>query len=252
MPATARDRGCPHTSRPGIVWGCSFLFIKVLARVLDAFRRRLRALRAGRDHAASSSRASPRPITRGTHRVASSLGGGALSQHHPGNTLAVAETRTTSIVAGIINALTPLTTLFFMLVVFRDEPMQRYQLVGLGVGLCGVFVVLGVWQGLGRNPWWAVAALLGCRHALRRLVSLHAVDTSSRRDSHPSPSRARSSSSRRSRCCPRFSIDGTNGHWSRRRPVLRVLALWASSAAGSPSCGTSASSPPPEAPSRAP
>ena len=50
----------------------------------------------------------------------------------PGILFAVAETRTTSVVAGIINALTPLTTLFFMLAVFRDEPMKRFQLVGLG------------------------------------------------------------------------------------------------------------------------
>ncbi len=79
----------------------------------------------------------------------------------PGILFAVAETRTTSIVAGIINALTPLTTLFFMLAVFRDEPMKRFQLVGLAVGLCGVLIVLGVWQGFGKNPWWAVLALLG-------------------------------------------------------------------------------------------
>ena len=87
----------------------------------------------------------------------------------------MAETRTTSIVAGIINALTPLTTLFFILVVFRDEKVKRFQLVGLVVGLVGVLLVLGAWQGFGSNPWWAVAALLVRRDALWRLVSLHAA-----------------------------------------------------------------------------
>jgi len=78
----------------------------------------------------------------------------------PGILFAVAETRTTTILASIINALVPLTSLFFITVVFRDERITRQQELGLAVGFGGVLMAFGVWQGLGRNPWWAVGALL--------------------------------------------------------------------------------------------
>jgi drug/metabolite transporter (DMT)-like permease len=78
----------------------------------------------------------------------------------PALLFALAETRTTSILASIINAITPLTTLFFLMLVFREEPVTRHQVEGLFVGMVGVLVVLGVWRGFGDNAWWAVSALL--------------------------------------------------------------------------------------------
>jgi len=78
----------------------------------------------------------------------------------PGIFFALAETRTTTILASIINALVPLTSLFFITVVFRDERITRQQALGLAIGFGGVLVAFGVWQGMGSNPWWAVGALL--------------------------------------------------------------------------------------------
>ena len=78
----------------------------------------------------------------------------------PGVLLALAESRTTSILAGIVNAITPLTSSFFIAVVFRDEPMSPTKLVGLGIGFLGALVVLGVWRDLGACPWWAITAPL--------------------------------------------------------------------------------------------
>ncbi len=78
----------------------------------------------------------------------------------PGILFAVAETRTTTILASIINALVPLTSLFFITVVFRDEHITRTQELGLAVGFVGILIAFGVWNGFGRNPWWAVGALL--------------------------------------------------------------------------------------------
>ncbi len=123
----------------------------------------------------------------------------------PGVLFAVAETRTTSIVAGIINALTPLTTLFFILVVFRDEPMQRYQFVGLGVdwsascssSACGR--ASAPIRGGRCGPTWR-------RHSLWHLVSLHPRRFLIPRRHRPRrPWRAPSSCSRPSRCCRPFS-----------------------------------------------
>jgi drug/metabolite transporter (DMT)-like permease len=78
----------------------------------------------------------------------------------PGIFFAVAETEVTSILAGIINAVTPLMTLIAILLVNRSEQPKSAQIIGLILGFAGVLVVLGAWNGLGDNPWWAVAILL--------------------------------------------------------------------------------------------
>ena len=78
----------------------------------------------------------------------------------PGVLFAVAETEVTSILAGIINAVTPLMTLLAIMIVFREEKPKSFQILGLILGFIGVLTVLGVWQGLGDNPVGAVIALL--------------------------------------------------------------------------------------------
>ena len=78
----------------------------------------------------------------------------------PGIFYALAETEVTSVLAGIINAVTPLMTILAIMVVNREEKPRVSQLVGLLLGFTGVLIVLGVWQGLGDNPLWAIAVLL--------------------------------------------------------------------------------------------
>jgi drug/metabolite transporter (DMT)-like permease len=78
----------------------------------------------------------------------------------PGILFAWAETEVTSILAGIINAVTPLMTLIAIMVVSRNEKPTRPQVVGLILGFLGVLTVLGAWQGLGDNPLWAILILL--------------------------------------------------------------------------------------------
>lgn len=78
----------------------------------------------------------------------------------PGVLFALAETKVTSILAGIINAVTPLMTVLAILIIGRDEKPKRTQLVGLGFGFLGVATVMGIWQGLGDNPIEYVLYLL--------------------------------------------------------------------------------------------
>jgi drug/metabolite transporter (DMT)-like permease len=66
----------------------------------------------------------------------------------------------TSILAGIINATTPLMTLIVILTVFREEKVHAYQIIGLAVGAIGVLSVLGIWHGVGHNSLIAILALL--------------------------------------------------------------------------------------------
>jgi drug/metabolite transporter (DMT)-like permease len=78
----------------------------------------------------------------------------------PGILFALAETEVTSILAGIINAVTPLMTIIAILVINRAEKPKPAQLFGLLLGFFGVLTVLGVWKGLGDNPLWAILVLL--------------------------------------------------------------------------------------------
>ncbi len=79
----------------------------------------------------------------------------------PGFLFAFAEVRVTSILAGIINATTPLATLIVILIAFREEKPKPFQLIGLFLGGFGVLTVLGVWRGLGHNNIIGIFALLG-------------------------------------------------------------------------------------------
>ncbi len=144
----------------GLVWGCSFLFIKFSLGAFTPFgvafiRCALGALTLFLVLVATK-QSYPREFVVWAHLLVVALCLNVI----PGVLFAVAETRTTSILAGIINALTPLTSLFFIAVVFRDDPITSHQSLGLGIGMFGVLVVLGVWHGFGTNPWWAVVALL--------------------------------------------------------------------------------------------
>src|SRR5271155_3946426 len=103
----------------GITWGYSFLFIKYALGFLTPFGVAFArcALGAATLVLVSVVRrvALPREFIVWCHLWVVAM----CLNIVPGVLFAVAETRTTSIVAGIINALPPLTTLFFILVVFR-------------------------------------------------------------------------------------------------------------------------------------
>jgi drug/metabolite transporter (DMT)-like permease len=144
-----------------IAWGCSFFFIKYALVDLSPVGVALARCALGAATllvvVAVSGVGLPRERALWGHLWVLAL----LINVFPGILFALAESRVTSVLAGIINALTPLTTLFFVGVVFRDEPVSSTQLRGLLVGLLGTVVVLGVWRGPGANPWWAVLSLLG-------------------------------------------------------------------------------------------
>lgn len=78
----------------------------------------------------------------------------------PGILFALAETKVTSILAGIINAVTPLMTVLAILLIGRDEKPKSSQLIGLVVGFVGVATVMGIWRGFGDNPIGSVLLLL--------------------------------------------------------------------------------------------
>ena len=154
-----KTRWLPAYLALGTVWGCSFLFIKNGLEFLTpfgvAFGRcslgaltliliaKLRKIKLSRD-----------PKIWG-HLLVISL----LLNVFPGFLYAFAETKVTSILAGIINAVTPLMTVLATLLIHRADKPKAIQLYGLAVGFIGVMIVMGVWNGLGTNPILYVGAL---------------------------------------------------------------------------------------------
>lgn len=144
----------------GLIWGCSFIFIKEGLEFLTPFgvafvRCALGALTL---YLVARYRNIELPKDKKTlfYIWIVSL----LLNVFPGVFFAYAETAVTSIFAGIINAVTPLATLVAILLVNRAEQPKSAQLIGIFIGFIGVLVVLGAWRGVGENPWWAIGLLL--------------------------------------------------------------------------------------------
>ncbi len=145
-----------------LIWGASFMFIKVeldagVAAVHIALLRcvlgasallvilRLRGERLPRD----------RELWKHLLVVA------ALMNAMPFVLFAYGETEVSSLLAGILNATTPLLTLVFSLAVLPDERPTPRKVAGLLVGFVGVLVVLAPWNGLGGGSLLGALACLG-------------------------------------------------------------------------------------------
>ena len=144
----------------GVVWGCSFIFIKLglefLTPIGVAFGRVSLGALTLLIWARIKGIALPKGKAMWFHLWVVAL----LLNVFPGILFAFAETKVTSILAGIINAVTPLMTLLAIMIAFREEKPKSFQVIGLLTGFLGVLTVLGAWQGLGDNPTIAVIALL--------------------------------------------------------------------------------------------
>lgn len=144
----------------GIVWGCSFVFIKsgleFLSPVGVAFFRCALGALTLYSYARFKGIALPRNRVALAHIWVVSL----LLNVIPGIFYALAETAVTSILAAIMNAVTPLMTVLAILLINREEKPEFHQLIGLLLGFLGVLTVLGAWAGLGDNPLWAILILL--------------------------------------------------------------------------------------------
>jgi len=144
----------------GTVWGCSFIFIELGLEFLTPFG--VTFIRCALGAITLIIIARIRKINLPTDRkVWQKLWVVALLLNViPGVLFAFAQQYVTSVFASIINAATPLMTLVFILVIFREEKLKREQIYGLLIGALGVMTVVGVWNELGDNQLVGVIALL--------------------------------------------------------------------------------------------
>ena len=142
----------------GAIWGCSFWWIKLGLRAVSpvdvAFLRLFAGASALLIISAFTRTPLPHRLKTWRHLFVFSI----LVNSVPFTLFAYGETHVSAVLAGLINSMTPLTTLGAVLLVFRQEQATRTIIVGLLVGLVGVLVVIGVWRGFGQGQLLGIGA----------------------------------------------------------------------------------------------
>ena len=144
----------------GLVWGCSFIFIKLGLEFLTPFGVAFVRCALGAITLLIVVKLMKIDLPKEKSTWYKLWVVAMLLNVAPGILFAYAQLHVTSVLAGIINATTPLATLVVMLIAFREEKLKAEQIYGLLLGGLGVMVVLGIWQGIGDNQLTGVIALL--------------------------------------------------------------------------------------------
>ena len=144
----------------GLVWGCSFIFIELGLVFLSPFGVTFVRCALGAITLLIFAKARKVGLPKGKSIWKKLWVVAMLLNVVPGVLFAFAQQYITSALAGIINATTPLMTLIFMLLIFREEKIKREQVYGLLIGALGVMMVMGVWKELGGSQLIGVIALL--------------------------------------------------------------------------------------------
>ncbi|HET9518858.1 MAG TPA: DMT family transporter [Actinoplanes sp.] len=132
-----------------LIWGASFLLIKVGIRELHPLWLTFGRVGAGAGALllvllATGTRL-PRDPRLWGHLTLIAAVGVAL----PFTLFGFGEQRVSSVLAGIWNATTPLMVLPLAVLVFRTERFTAPRAAGIGIGFAGVLCVLGVWRDIG-------------------------------------------------------------------------------------------------------
>lgn len=144
-----------------LIWGSSFLFVELALEFTTAlgvafWRTALGGLAMTAVVVLGKAKLPQRPIE-WLHLWVAGLFMSAI----PFSLFSYAQQFTTSVLAAIIGAATPMFALLAMLTIFKAEKPTGLAITGLIIGLIGVLVTLGAWQGFGENQPLAIIALVG-------------------------------------------------------------------------------------------
>ncbi|MFZ1577256.1 MAG: EamA family transporter [Nostocoides sp.] len=133
-----------------LIWGSSFLFMKVALAALAPIQIAGARILAGAAILLVLLRASGKRLPRGRrvwgHLVICSVFLAVL----PFIGFVVGETRVSSALAGIGNATTPISSVLFALVLLPAERLTPRKLTAVGIGFLGVLVIAEPWNVIGR------------------------------------------------------------------------------------------------------
>ncbi len=156
MPTTAG--WLPAYAGLALVWGNSFLFIKVAVEHLHPVQVTLARMFLGAATLLIVLAAMRQPLPREPRLWAHFAVVSVALTTVPFTLFAYGEQHVSSVLAAIWNATTPLCTLLFTLLLLREERPTKPAMTGLALGFVGVLVVLGVWRPMSGGAWAGSAA----------------------------------------------------------------------------------------------
>ena len=160
MSSSARRPWVAMYTVAGLIWGASFLFIELALTFLTpvgvAFGRTAFGAMAMLVAMMIFRTKLPTSFEAWKHLTIA----GIMMSSVPFVLFSYAQTEVTSALAAIINAVTPITTVIVILIAFRAEKLKPHVIFGIVIGLLGVLVVLGAWQGFEENNPLAIIAML--------------------------------------------------------------------------------------------
>lgn len=144
-----------------LIWGFSFLLIKVGTEAYAPFQVTLGRLAFGTAVLGAAMAARRERLPRGARTWGHLAVAAFLLNALPFSLFAYSELRIPSTLAGICNATSPLWGMALSLVALSEDRPTRRRVAGLGLGFLGVLTVLGAWQGFnGVNMAGTALALL--------------------------------------------------------------------------------------------
>ncbi|MFC3578250.1 DMT family transporter [Streptomyces yaanensis] len=132
-----------------LIWGFSFLLIKVGTEAYAPFQVTLGRLVFGTAVLAATLAVRRERLPRGARVWGHLTVAAFLLNALPFSLFAYAELTIPSTLAGICNATSPLWGMVLSLVALSEDRPTRRRVAGLGIGFLGVLTVLGAWQGFG-------------------------------------------------------------------------------------------------------
>lgn len=136
-----------------LLWGSSFLFIKVAVEDFSPVEVAFGRLAVGAVVLVVAVYASGGRLPRSRRVWACSIVTSLFLHAIPFTLFPFGEERISSVLAGIWNALTPLWTVLTVLVLLPSEKASTRRLVGLGIGFIGVVIVLAPWSTREFGAW---------------------------------------------------------------------------------------------------
>lgn len=129
-----------------VVWGCSFLFNELALRSFSPLAVAFGRISLGALTLVVVLIAMRQPVRLQRSELADLVMVAAILTAVPFALIAFAQTRVTSILAGLLNATTPLWVAIFVAVLIPLERATRQQGIGLLIGFGGIAVLLGAWD----------------------------------------------------------------------------------------------------------
>ncbi|MFF3500815.1 DMT family transporter [Streptomyces sp. NPDC003247] len=130
-----------------LIWGFSFLLIKVGTQGYAPFQVTLGRLVFGTAVLAAAMAVKRERLPRGARTWGHLTVAALLLNALPFSLFAYAELTIPSTLAGICNATSPLWGMVLSLVALSEDRPTRVRVAGLGLGFLGVLTVLGAWHG---------------------------------------------------------------------------------------------------------